>query len=62
MASGDADANGIIDLTDKNSGWAIKAGNTGYMQEDFNMDGQVDNPDKNERLIENIGKYSQIPE
>ena len=62
MVSGNADANEVIDMDDKNNGWSTEAGNSGYTQGDFNMDGEVDNPDKNESWLNNIGKNSEVPE
>jgi hypothetical protein len=62
MASGDADANGTIELSDINVEWSSDAGNSGFHHTDFSMDGQVNNHDKNEKLINNLGKYSQVPD
>lgn len=62
MASGDANADGSINMIDKNTNWTLQAGTTGYVQEDFNMDGQVNNPDKNDKWETNEGKMSQIPD
>ena len=62
MSSGDADADGQIDVTDKNPHWAGQVGTTGYLQEDFDMNSQIDNQDKNDKWVENEGKGSQIPE
>ncbi len=62
MVSGDADANGIVNDMDKTVLWLTSAGLSGYLNTDFNMDGQTDNPDKNEAWINNISKESQVPE
>lgn len=62
MAAGDANADGLIDLTDKLNYWSQIVGKTGYLNADFNMDGQADNPDKNEMWLDNNGKVSQVPE
>jgi hypothetical protein len=61
MVSGDADANGVIELNDKSVNWSLQAGEQGYQATDLNMDGQTDNPDKNESWLSNIGKESQVP-
>ncbi len=62
MVSGDADANNVIDMNDKSIDWSMNAGEQGYLPTDFNMDGQTDNPDKNDAWLDNITKESQIPE
>jgi hypothetical protein len=62
MASGDANADGIVDQFDKNTEWWIDVGNAGYSGTDFNLDGQVNNPDKNDQWLKNSGKTSQVPD
>jgi hypothetical protein len=61
MYGGDANADGQIDATDK-SLWTANAGTKGYRKEDFNMDTQICNKDKNNIWVENINKTSQVPE
>ncbi len=62
MPGGDENGDGIIDATDKAT-WAINAGTEGgYQSSDFNMDNQVNNPDKNDTWAENGTKSSQVPE
>jgi len=62
MVAGDADANGIINNSDKTIFWSNEAGEDGYLNSDFNMDSQADNPDKNDAWLNNIGKESQVPD
>jgi hypothetical protein len=62
MYSGNGDANRIINMTDKTGIWSPNAGKTGYLNADFNLDGQVDNRDKNEFWLPNLNKSSQVPE
>ena len=62
MASGDGDANGLIDLNDKNNVWSGTAATKGYLYGDFNLDIQVDNKDKNDKWQPNNGMDSQVPE
>jgi len=62
MYASDADANGKIELNDKSVDWSGNAGEQGYLNTDFNMDGQADNPDKNETWLNNLTKESQVPE
>ncbi len=61
MAGGDANADGSVNIDDKNL-WAGQAGTSGYKPMDFNMDTQVNNPDKNDLLIKNQNLSSQVPE
>lgn len=61
MISGDANADGIINAADKTL-WQTAAGTTGYLPEDFDLDGQVGNKDKNDKWAPNNGEYSQIPD
>lgn len=62
MASGDGNCDGEVTLLDKSPEWEQQAGEAGYNLNDHNMDGQVDNTDKDEYLNPNIGKESQMPE
>jgi len=39
-----------------------QAGTQGYKSADFDMNGQVNNPDKNEKWLLNEGEGSQVPE
>jgi hypothetical protein len=61
MFSGDANADGIVNDLDKTE-WKYKAGEAGYLSEDLQLNGQVDNQDKNELWIHNIDQNSQIPD
>jgi len=62
MIAGDGNADGIINIDDKNNSWAPHAGSTGYSSGDFDMDIQVYNIDKNDIWLPNFGKASQVPE
>ncbi len=61
MASGDGDANGLVESDDKTNIWLPDVGTNGYKVSDFNMDTQVDNKDKNDIWHFNSGKDSQVP-
>ena len=61
MFSGDANADGSVNELDRIE-WSNEVGNRGYLPEDFHLDGQVYNQDKNDILINNAGNTSQIPE
>ena len=60
MAGGDNDADGDVDLTDLAS-WKTNAGSKGYKGSDYNLNNQVNNPDKNDVWIENRTMTSQVP-
>lgn len=61
MYAADANADGNINLIDK-AIWTNQAGTQGYNPTDFNMDGQVNNPDKNDNWLPNEREESQVPE
>jgi poly-gamma-glutamate capsule biosynthesis protein CapA/YwtB (metallophosphatase superfamily) len=62
MAGGDADASGSVDMADKIL-WETGSGANGYLPADLNLDGQVNNQDKDDIWILNkIAFSSQVPE
>ncbi len=61
MIGGDGDANGTVNTVDKTSFWSILTGKSGYLSSDYNMDGQTNNPDKNDTWLQNINRESQVP-
>jgi hypothetical protein len=56
--SADADANDQVSNTDLIH-WRLEVGGSGYIQSDFDGDGQSDNSDLNNHLIRNTGKGAQ---
>jgi len=62
MYAGDGDANGTIEVADKNNVWSLQVGKNGYWPGDFDMNSQVMNQDKNDMWLPNNGKGSQVPE
>jgi hypothetical protein len=60
MAAGDGDASMTIDENDLTAIWKLQSGKTGYLTGDYNLDGQINNPDKNEKYLENIGKIGPV--
>jgi len=61
MPGGDENGDGDIDATDK-AAWTTNAGTGGYQSSDFNLDNQVNNPDKNDTWVENDAQSSQVPD
>jgi hypothetical protein len=61
MIGGDLNNDDTIDNNDHIL-WKTKAGETGYHKEDANLDSQLDNIDKNEIVIPNMGSNSNIPD
>ncbi|NOX46518.1 MAG: hypothetical protein GXO89_06020 [Chlorobi bacterium] len=61
MMVADANGDGDVNNTDK-SFWETQTGEQGYKSGDFDMDGQVSNPDKNDFWIPNYGEVSQVPD
>lgn len=62
MYAGDLDANGAIELIDKTDTWETETGMNGYHQSDANMDKEVNNKDKNDYWLPNIGSSCQVPQ
>jgi len=61
LYGGDGAPNGAINIGDKINTWSPEAGTTGYKQGDFNMDTQVDNNDKNDIWVPNVGEGTKVP-
>ncbi|RLD59640.1 MAG: hypothetical protein DRJ05_06120, partial [Bacteroidetes bacterium] len=62
MYGGDGANGGNITNFDKDNIWKPEAGTTGYSQADYNLNGQVENMDKNDVWVGNYLKLSQVPE
>ena len=60
MYTGDANADGEIGILDHSFDWSDQSGESGYLSSDLNMDGQSNNPDKDEYWLINVGKVSQL--
>jgi hypothetical protein len=60
MFGGDASGSNVIAQYDI-AIWELVAGTSGYSGMDMDMNGQVDNNDKNDLTIPNLGKNSQVP-
>jgi hypothetical protein len=61
MGAGDGHSDGIIDGQDK-SVWQASAGKQGYFNGDFNLNSQVNNPDKDNFWLPNGPLSSQVPQ
>ncbi len=61
MSAGDANGDGEVNNLDKNDFWFSQLGGSGYLQSDFNFDGEVDTDDLLFWIM-NSGKSSQVPE
>ena len=61
MVSGDGDSNNAVNSSDKTN-WMIQAGLQGYLGSDFNMDGNVNNIDKDDRWLPNNAFGGQVPD
>jgi hypothetical protein len=62
LVAGDGDGSGGVAAQDRDNVWDAQTGTAGYKAADYNLSGQVDNPDKNDRWVPNLGKGSYIPE
>jgi len=62
MVAGNGFHDNQINESDKIYIWNPEAGMKGYLMGDFNMDGFVDNNDKNDLLLFNSDKVSQVPQ
>ena len=62
MISGDAYADGEINILDKDSVWLLQSGKSDYFHGDLNMDTQVNNIDKNDFWLPNVGYSIQVPQ
>jgi hypothetical protein len=61
MFAGNGQPNNTVNSNDKTNVWAIQAGTSGYLMGDFNMDGSVENQDKNDKWYWNVGISSTVP-
>lgn len=61
MIAGDADQNGAIGPSDRNTAWRNQVGLSGYLSADFNLDGSVFPSDLNRFWRVNSGRASMVP-
>ncbi len=58
---GDSNGSGLVANGDLSNDWKPHAGEKGYMPADYNLDGQIENKDKNDVWADDLWKASQIP-
>ena len=61
MFGGDSNGSGWVYDGDTYYDWNPYAGETGYRKADYNLDGQLDNKDKNDVWFDSYNMHSQIP-
>ena len=61
MYSGDGNADGTVNPSDISPLWEDQSGNEGYIESDYNMDGESNNIDKDDYWVPNENKSSQVP-
>jgi uncharacterized protein (TIGR02145 family) len=61
MFAADGNVDGTIDEFDITGTWATDAGNSGYLNGDFDLDTQADNKDKDDVWLVNEGEECQVP-
>ena len=61
MFAGNADGNYTINATDISSKWDLQAGKSGYHSADMNLNSQVNNGDKNDVWLPNLGTTYTLP-
>ncbi|MBN2175827.1 MAG: lamin tail domain-containing protein [Bacteroidales bacterium] len=62
MVGGDGNNSRTINDEDKISVWQLLVGFRGYIQADYDLDGEIDNQDKNDIWLNNQNQSQQIPE
>jgi len=61
MYATDGNADGIVNIVDRDNVWLIQNGNMGYLEGDFNMNSGVTVHDVNQLWNLNNGKTTQVP-
>ncbi len=62
MFAADGNSDGTVNSLDESPFWENEAGEAGYLNSDYNLNGQSENLDKDDYWVPNIGKGSQVPE
>jgi len=61
LIGGDGNADGVVNIDDRDSVWLVQNGNLGYLEGDFNMNSGVTVHDVNQLWNFNIGAITQVP-
>ncbi|MCF8367618.1 MAG: PKD domain-containing protein [Bacteroidales bacterium] len=61
MFAADGNSDGMVNALDESPLWENEAGNSGFLNSDFNLDGESNNIDKDDYLVPNIGEGTQVP-
>jgi len=61
LIGGDANSSANVSSEDKTLEWENTVGNSDYIPSDLNLDGQIDNKDKDEFWLPNLGKGTFVP-
>lgn len=61
MIGGDSNRDGTVNMNDKSPLWENQAGKQGYDYSDHNLDGEINNQDKDDILVPNLDKSTQVP-
>ena len=61
MVTGDSNGDQSINDNDKVNAWSTEAGEAGYKGGDLNLNGEVNNIDKNDYWLSNKIYSSQVP-
>jgi len=62
MIAADGNSDGSIDILDYSPIWENESGNSGFLNSDYNLDGESNNIDKDDFWFPNVGAGTQIPE
>jgi len=61
MFAADGNSDGIVNSVDESPVWENEAGEEGFLNSDYNLDGQSDNKDKDDFWAPNLGEGTQVP-
>lgn len=62
LIAGDLNADGYINIDDLSDSWSFEVGKKGYLPSDIDFNTEIDNKDKNNMILDNLGSQSGLPE
>jgi len=62
LIAGDLNADGFIGVDDLSDFWSFEVGENGYLSSDIDLDTEIDNNDKNNMILDNLGSQSGLPD